>query len=123
MSEGDIFTEVEDEEIVKGYEYAKGQYVLLTNEELSELKLEASHTIDMTTFVGRDEIDPRFFEKPYYLMPDGDSADEGYTVLRDALKKLDKVAIGQLVMSGREHIVGILAIRKGSDAEHLALRS
>jgi DNA end-binding protein Ku len=64
-------------------------------------------------FVDRDEIDPRYFEKPYYLMPDGESADEGYTVLRDALKKINKVAIGQLVMSGREHIVGILPHENG----------
>jgi DNA end-binding protein Ku len=113
VRDGDTFTEVPDEEIIKGYEYAKGQHVLLKQEEIDELKLEASHTIDMRTFVDRDEIDDRYFEKPYYLMPDGDSADEGYTVLRDALKKTKKVAVGQLVMSGRQHIVGIMPHEKG----------
>jgi DNA end-binding protein Ku len=113
VRDGDTFTEVPDEEIVKGYEHAKGHHVLIKQDELDELKLEASHTIDMTTFVDRDEIDPRYFEKPYYLMPDGDSADEGYVVLNKALAKTGKVAIGQMVMGGREHIVGIMAYDKG----------
>ena len=82
-------------------------------EELDELKLEAKHTIDMARFVNRDEIDSRYFEKPYYLLPDGDEADEGYTVLRDAFAKTKKVAIGQLIMHGREHLVGITAHKKG----------
>src|SRR3954454_15154405 len=81
------FKEVPEEEIVKGYEHAKGHHVLIKPEELDELKLEAKHTIDMARFVNRDEIDSRYFEKPYYLLPDGDEAHEGYTVLRDALAK------------------------------------
>jgi DNA end-binding protein Ku len=113
VREGDTFTEVPEEEIVKGYEHAKGHHVLIKQDELDELKLEASHTIDMMTFVERDEIDPRYFEKPYYLMPDGDSADEGYVVLNKALAKTGKIAIGQMVMGGREHIVGIMAHDKG----------
>ena len=60
-----------------------------------------------------DEIYSRYFEKPYYLLPDGDETDEGYTVLRDALAKTKKVAIGQLIMHGREHLVGITAHKKG----------
>src|SRR4029450_1749294 len=76
-------------------------------------KLEAKHTIDMARFVDRDEIDSRYFEKPYYRLPDGDEADEGYTVLRDAFAKTKKVAIGQLIMHGREHLVGITAHTKG----------
>ena len=67
----------------------------------------------MARFVDRDEIDSRYFEKPYYLLPDGDEADEGYTVLRDAFAKTKKVAIGQLIMHGREHLVGITAHKKG----------
>ena len=80
---------------------------------MTQLKLEAKHTIDMARFVDRDEIDSRYFEKPYYLLPDGDEADEGYTVLRDAFAKTKKVAIGQLIMHGREHLVGITAHKKG----------
>jgi len=67
----------------------------------------------MKTFVDLDQIDSRYFEKPYYMLPDGDEADEGYTVLRDALAKTNKMAIGQLVMHGREHLVGITAHQKG----------
>ena len=107
------FEEVPEEEIIKGYEHTKGHYVLIEPSELDALKLEAKHTIDMTTFVDRDEIDPRYFDKPYYLLPDGDEADEGYTVLRDALAKTKKVAVGQLIMHGREHIVGIMPKDKG----------
>jgi DNA end-binding protein Ku len=107
------FEEVPEEKIIKGYEHTKGHYVLIEPSELDALKLEAKHTIDMTTFVDRDEIDPRYFEKPYYLLPDGDEADEGYTVLRDALAKTKKVGVGQLIMHGREHIVGIMPKNKG----------
>src|SRR5690242_16166275 len=65
------FKEVPDEEIVKGYEYAKGHYVLLDPKEIDDLKLEAKHTIDMRQFVDEEDIDSRYWEKPYYLVPDG----------------------------------------------------
>jgi DNA end-binding protein Ku len=82
VREGDTFTEVPDEEIIKGYEHAKGHYILIEPKELNELKLEAKHTIDMVRFVDEGEIDSRYWEKPYYLMPDGDEADEGHVVIR-----------------------------------------
>ena len=106
------FEEVPEEEIIKGYEHTKGHHILIKPEELDELKLEAKHTIDMARFVDLNQIDSRYFEKPYYLLPDGDSADEGYVVLRDALAKSKKLAIGQLIMHGREHLVGITAHKK-----------
>ena len=111
--DGDEFTEVPEEEIVKGYEHAKGQHVLIRPSELDDLKLEAKHTIDMVRFVDEAEIDSRYWEKPYYLTPDGDEADEGYTVIREALKQTRKVAIGQLIMGGRGHLVGVKAQGKG----------
>ncbi len=107
------FEEVHEEEIIKGYEHTKGHHVLIEPQELDALKLEAKHTIDMKTFVDLDQIDSRYFEKPYYLLPDGDEADEGYTVLRDALAKTKKIAVGQLIMHGREHLIGITAHKKG----------
>ena len=107
------FEEVPEEEIIKGYEHTKGHHVLIKPEEFDELRLEAKHTIDMARFVDRDEIDSRYFEKPYFLLPDGDDADEGYVVLRDALAKSKKVAVGQLIMHGREHLVGITSHEKG----------
>ena len=113
VRDGDTFTEVPDEEIVKGYEYAKGHHVLIDPQEIDELKLEAKHTIDMARFVDEDEIDIRYWEKPYYLVPDGDEAEEAYTVIREALKATRKVAVGQLIMHGREHLVGIKPIGRG----------
>ena len=107
------FEEVPEEEIIKGYEHAKGHHVLINPEEIDALKLEAKHTIDMARFVDLDQIDSRYFEKPYYLLPDGDEADEGYTVLRDAFAKTKKMAVGQLIMHGREHLVGITAHKNG----------
>jgi DNA end-binding protein Ku len=107
------FEEVPEEEIIKGYEHSKGHHVLIRPEEIEDLKLEAKHTIDMMRFVDEADIDSRYFEKPYYLLPDGDDADEGYVVIRKALAQTGKVAIGQLVMHGREHLVGIKAHGKG----------
>jgi DNA end-binding protein Ku len=113
VRDGDTFTEVPDEEIVKGYEYAKGHHVLIDPKEIDELKLEAKHTIDMARFVDEDEIDSRYWEKPYYLVPDGDEADEGYAIMQRALAETRKVAIGQLIMHGRQHLVGIKALKGG----------
>jgi DNA end-binding protein Ku len=113
VRDGDTFTEVPDEEIVKGYEYAKGQYVLIDPQEIDDLKLEAKHTIDMVRFVDEDEIDTRYWEKPYYLVPDGDEANEGYAIMQRALAETGKVAIGQLIMGGRAHLVGIKALKNG----------
>ena len=107
------FEEVPEEEIIKGYEHIKGHHVLINPEEIDTLKLEAKHTIDMKECVDLDQVDSRYFEKPYYLLPDGEVADEGYTVLRDAFAKTKKMAIGQLIMHGREHLVGITAHGKG----------
>src|SRR5690242_20590776 len=81
VRDGDTFTEVPDEEIIKGYEYAKGSHVLIDPKEIDDLKLEAKHTIDMVRFVDEGEIDTRYWEKPYYLVPDGDEADEGYAIM------------------------------------------
>lgn len=104
VRDGETFTEVPDEEIVKGYEYAKGQHVLVDPQEIDELKLEAKHTIDMARFVDESEIGIRYWEKPYYLVPDGDEAEEAYSVIREALKATRKVAVGQLILHGRAHL-------------------
>lgn len=99
--------EVDKDEIVQGYEVEPGNYVLLEDEELNALKLESRHTIELTDFVDVCEIDPLYFEKPYYLLPDGEAAEEGYRVIRDALLKARKAAIGQLTMRGRENLVAL----------------
>lgn len=105
---------VEADEIVKGYEVEKGKYVLLTDEEIDDVKLEAKRTIDLVQFVGEDEIDPVFFEGAYYIAPEDDEdGQEAYVVLRDALKKEKKIGLGQIVVRGKGGIVAIRAAGKG----------
>jgi len=104
---------VENEEITKGYEYEKGKYVLIDPKEIDELKLESKQTIDLARFVDEDAIDPRYFQTPYYLMPDGDMADEGYVLLQRALKETKKVGVGQFILRGHGNIVAIKPFEKG----------
>lgn len=98
---------VEPEDIVSGYEVEPGNYVLFEGDELDALKLETRHTIELTQFVNHCEIDPLYFDRPYYLLPDGDMAEEGYRVIRDALREEKKVGIGQLTLRGKENLVAL----------------
>jgi len=98
---------VASEDIVMGYEVEPGNYVLLEKDELNAVKLETRHTIELTQFVDAADIDPLYFDRPYYLLPDGDVAEEGYVVIRDALRAARKVAIGQLTLRGREDLVAL----------------
>lgn len=105
---------VDKDEIVKGYEVDKGRYVLLTDEEIDEVKLEAKRTIDLTQFVAEDEIDPVFFDSTYYVAPEDDEdGQEAYVVLREALKKEKKIGLGQVVIRGKGQIVAVRAADKG----------
>ena len=98
---------VDRDEIVKGYETSKGHYVLLDPEEIESVKLESRKTLDLVQFVDDDGIDPMFFEKPYYVVPADDLAEEAYVVLRDALKAAKKIGVGQLAMRGQEYVVAL----------------
>lgn len=104
---------VENEEITKGYEYEKGKYVLIDPKEVDELKLESKQTIDLARFVDESAIDDRYFETPYYLLPDGEMADEGYAILQKALKDSKKIGVGQFILRGRGNIVAIKPFGKG----------
>ncbi|ODA67924.1 putative DNA repair protein YkoV [Methyloligella halotolerans] len=104
---------VDTDEIIKGFEYEKGKYVLLEPEEIDELKLESKQTIELVRFVEQSEIDPRYFEKPYYVLPDGENAEEGYAVIQKALSEAKKVGLGQVVMRGKSSLVGIKPCGKG----------
>jgi DNA end-binding protein Ku len=104
---------VEQEDIVRGYEVEPGECVLLEDEELEHLKLSTRHTIELVQFVDHCEIDPLYFERPYYVLPDGEDAEEGYRVIRDALREEKKVGIGQLTMRGKENLVALKASGKG----------
>lgn len=107
---------VDTDDIVKGYEVEKGKYVLLTDEEIADVKLEANKkTVDLVQFVDADAIDPIYFERPYYILPSDDDEDgvEAYGVLRDALKNTKKVGLGQIVVRGEGSIVAIKPCGKG----------
>ena len=104
---------VENEEITKGYEYDKNKYVLIDPKEIDELKLESKQTIELARFVDEGAIDDRYLETPYYLLPDGELADEGYTILQKALKDTKKIGVGQFILRGRGNIVAIKPFGKG----------
>jgi DNA end-binding protein Ku len=110
---------VEQEDIVHGYEVEPGDYVLLEDDELDKLKLATRHTIELVQFVDACEIDPLYFDRPYFLLPDGEDADEGYRVIRDALREEKKVGIGQLTLRGRENLIALKASGKGMMIETL----
>jgi DNA end-binding protein Ku len=105
--------EVENEDIVKGYEYEKGKYVLIDPQEIDDLKLESKQTIELVRFVDENAIDVRYYETPYYLLPDGDMADEGYVIIQKALKDSKKVGVGQFILRGHGNIVAIKPLGKG----------
>src|SRR3954465_528085 len=110
---------VDKDEIVKGYEVSKGHYVLLDPEEIESVKLESRKTLDLVQFVDDDSIDPMYFEKPYYVVPADDLAEEAYVVLRDALKAANKIGIGQLAMRGQEYVVALKPFDRGLVLETL----
>jgi DNA end-binding protein Ku len=110
---------VDKDEIVKGYEVSKGHYVLLDPEEIESVKLESRKTLDLVEFVDDDGIDPMYFDKPYYVVPADDLAEEAYVVLRDALKAAHKVGVGQLAMRGQEYVVALKPFDRGLMLETL----
>jgi DNA end-binding protein Ku len=103
------------DEIVKGYEYRKGEYIIIEPSELENLRVPSKHTIEVNQFVGFDELLPEYIEKPYFVVPENDSQAEAFAVIREALQKSGKVAIGKVSFAGREHIV---AIRPAGDEAH-----
>ena len=110
---------VDADEILKGFEYAKGSYVLLANDELDAVRLESKKTLELTQFVDAGEIDVLYYEKPYYVVPADDLAEEAFIVLREALRRTKKVGLGQLAMRGREYVVSIKPCGRGMIMETL----
>jgi DNA end-binding protein Ku len=102
---------VEREDIVKGYEYEKGRYINISPDDVKRLRLETTDTIDITEFV--DDIDPIYFDTPYYLVPDGSVAEEGYRVIREALRDSGKTAVGRVVINGQERIIALRPLGTG----------
>ena len=110
---------VDVDKIIKGFEYEKGEYVLLDEKEIEGVKLESKKTLELTQFVDSHEIDPIYFEKPYYVVPADDLAEEAFVVLREALKRSHKIGLGQLAMRGREYVVSIKGCGRGMIMETL----
>jgi DNA end-binding protein Ku len=110
---------VDPEEIVKGYQYEKGSYVLVNDEELEAVKLESKKTLELTQFVDYDDIDVLYYEKPYFVVPADDLAEEAFIVLREALRRTRKVGIGQLALRGREYLVSVKPCGRGLVLETL----
>ncbi|MFK4871405.1 Ku protein [Novosphingobium sp. ZW T3_23] len=104
---------VDRDEIIKGYEISKGNYVLLDEEEIEAVKIESRKTLELVQFVDAGDIDVLYYEKPYFIVPTDDLAEEAYIVLREALRQSRKVGLGQLAVRGREQLVSIKPCGRG----------
>jgi DNA end-binding protein Ku len=111
--------EIDSADIVKGYEVEPDTYVTLDPDEIDAVKLESRKTIDLVQFVDAKDIDYRFFERPYFLVPADELAGEGYVVIRDALRKTGKVGLAQVTIAGREWLVAIAPLEDGLVMEML----
>ena len=100
---------LEKDEIVKGYEYSKGEFVMIEPEDIENLRIPSRQTLDIAQFVEKDAVDPTFFEKPYFVAPDNPSQGEAFAVVRKALQATGKVGLGKIAFGGREHLVAISA--------------
>ncbi len=107
VAEADM-KEVRGEEIVKGFEYEKGRYVVLSEEDFEKVKIESTHSIDITDFVELDQVDPKFFYKPYFLEP-MKGGEKAYALLHRALSGSDKIGVAKVVISNREHLAAVKA--------------
>jgi Ku protein len=107
---GDV---VEGEQKGRGYELSKGTCVAIDKDELEAVQIESNHTIDIDSFVPKDEIDKRYLNHPYYIVPDGKTAIDAFAVIRDAMKDKDRVALARIVLTNREHVIAIEPLGKG----------
>src|SRR5947208_4046543 len=111
--DSDTGEEVANEDIVKGYTLDKDTFIEVTKEELENVALESTRTIEIDEFVDRSEIDPRYLIRPYYLRPDGKVGHDAFAVIRETIREMDNVAIGRVVLTNREHIIALEPMDKG----------
>ena len=111
--DADTGEEVSSEDIVKGYKVDTDSYLEVTKDELENIALESTRTIDIDQFVPRSEIDDLYLVRPYYIVPDGKVGHDAYAVIRETIRSLDKVALGRVVLTNREHIISLEARDKG----------
>ncbi|GAC1358669.1 MAG: Ku protein [Acidobacteriaceae bacterium] len=100
---------VQQSDIVKGYEFRKGEYVTIEPEEIAQLRVPSKHTIAIEQFVGLDELAPEYLEKPYFVVPENDLQAEAFGTVREALRQTKKAALGKIAFGGREHVIAITA--------------
>src|SRR5579859_969524 len=105
--------EVPQENIIKGYEVAKGEYIELDPEELEDVAIESKRTLEIEEFVPKSEIDELYLRDPYYIVPDGDVGQQAFAVIREAIRKEGMVALAKIVFTSREHIIALEARGKG----------
>ena len=105
--------EVTSEDIVKGYKVDTDTYIEVTKDELDEIALDSTHTIEIDEFVPKADIDNRYLIRPYYLVPDGKVGHDAFAVIRETIRSMDKVAIGRVVLTSREHIIALEPLDKG----------
>jgi DNA end-binding protein Ku len=107
---GDV---VQPDQKGRGYELKKGEYVEIEKEELEAVQIESNHTIDIDSFVPKDEIDKRYLNHPYYIVPDGKAGIDAFAVIRDAMQNQERVALARIVLTNREHVIAIEPLGKG----------
>src|SRR5665811_560056 len=111
--DADTGEEVASEDIVKGYKVDTDTYIEITKDELENIALESTHTIEIDEFVPKADIDSRYLIRPYYLIPDGKVGHDAFAVIRETIRSMNKVAIGRVVLTNREHIIGLEPLDKG----------
>ena len=111
--DADTGEEVANEDIVKGYKVDTDTFIEVTKEELENVALESTRTIEIDEFVDRTEIDPRYLIRPYYLCPDGKVGHDAFAVIRETIREMNKVAIGRVVLTNREHIIALEPLDRG----------
>lgn len=105
--------EVESDDIIKGYQVAKGEYIEVTDEELEAIALESKRTIEIDEFVPKNEIDQLYNIRPYYIAPEGKAGEEAFVVIRDVIEQMKMAALGRVVLTSREHVIALEPRGKG----------
>lgn len=105
--------EVDKEDIIRAYEKSKGEYIHVEPEELEAVAIQSKRTIEIDRFVPREEIDELYFANPYYIVPDGEAGAEAFAVIRDAIEEEGMIALGRVVFTSREHVIGLEARGRG----------
>src|ERR1039458_1102133 len=118
--DADTGEEVDNEDIMKGYKVDNDSYIEITKDELDNIALESTRTIDINEFVPRADIDDLYLVRPYYIVPDGKVGHDAYAVIRDTIKSMDKVALASVVLTNREHVIALEPRGNGLEGREVA---